>query len=145
MFALTGLALPDVTSLFASVIPIILASLGGLLSFALPRAVQIPRYLKVLILLYQDAAPDSQTRKYVTGAVLILGGILAFMAHSFVPFTGVPIIGTVTTPIALLICFVVILTTLDVITQLNEPYLENAKAIYPDDMQKMQDDLLTMI
>lgn len=144
MFVFTGLALPAVTSLFASVIPIIFASLGGLLGFALPRAAQIPHYIKALILLYQDSAPESQTRKYVTSALLILGGILTFMAHSFVPFTGVPIIGAITTPIAILICLVVILTTLDLITQLNEPYLENIKAIYANDMQGMQDDLLTI-
>ncbi|BAY42259.1 hypothetical protein NIES2111_66550 (plasmid) [Nostoc sp. NIES-2111] len=144
MFVFTGLALPAVTSLFASVIPIIFASLGGLLGFALPRSAQIPHYIKALILLYQDSAPESQTRKYVTSALLILGGILTFMAHSFVPFTGVPIIGAITTPIAILICLVVILTTLDLITQLNEPYLENIKAIYANDMQGMQDDLLTI-
>ncbi len=144
MFVFTGLALPAVTSLFASVIPIIFASLGGLLGFALPRSAQIPHYIKALIILYQDAAPESQTRKYVTSALLILGSILTFMAHSFVPFTGVPIIGAVTTPIALLISLVVILTTLDLITQLNEPYLENLKAIYANDMQSMQDDILTI-
>ncbi|MDB9374087.1 TerB family tellurite resistance protein [Nodularia sphaerocarpa] len=144
MFVFTALALPAVTSLFASLIPMIFLSLGGLLGFALPRAAKIPHYLKALIFLYQDAAPESQTRKYVTSALLILGGILTFMAHSFVPFTGVPIIGAVTTPIALLISLVVILTSLDLITQLNEPYLENLKATYANDMQSMQDDLLTI-
>lgn len=144
MFALTGLALPAVTSLFASIIPIIFASLGGLLSFAIPRAAQLPNYIKALVILYQDSTPDSQTRKYLTGALLILGGILTFMAHSFIPFTGVPILGVVTAPIALLLSFIVILTTLDLVTHLNEPYLENIKAIHVDDFQGMQDDLLTM-
>ncbi|WP_339385017.1 TerB family tellurite resistance protein [Iningainema tapete] len=144
MFALTGLALPAVTSLFASIIPIIFTSLGSLLGFAIPRAGQLPRYIKALIILYQDSTPESQTRKYVTGALLILGGLLTFIAHSFVPFTGVPILGAVTTPIALLIAFVVILTTLDLITHLNEPYLANLKAIHTDDLQNMQDDLLSI-
>jgi uncharacterized tellurite resistance protein B-like protein len=144
MFTLAGLALPAVTSLFASIIPIIFVSLGGLLGFAIPRATQLPRYIKALVILYQDSMPESQTRKYVTGALLILGGLLTFMAHSFIPFTGVPIIGAVTTPIALLFSFTVILTTLDLITHLNEPYLANLKAIHVDDFQNMQDDLLTM-
>ncbi|MBR8834437.1 MAG: TerB family tellurite resistance protein [Stigonema ocellatum SAG 48.90 = DSM 106950] len=144
MLTLTGLALPAVTSLFASIIPVIFTSLGSLLVFAIPRAGQLPRYIKALLILYQDSTPESQTRKYVTGALLILGGILTFMAHSFIPFTGVPIIGAVTTPVALLIALVVILTTLDLITQLNEPYLANLKAIHVDDLQNMQDDLLTM-
>ena len=104
----------------------------------------MPRYIKVLILLYQDSNPDAQTRKYVTGALLILGSLLTFMAHSFVPFTGVPLIGAVTTPIALLVATVVILATLDLVTRLNEPYLANIKTIYADEFQEMQDDLLTL-
>ena len=144
MLALAGLALPAVTSLFASIVPILLASLGSLLGFAIPRATQLPRYIKVLILLYQDSNPDSQTRKYLTGALLILGGLLTFMAHSFVPFTGVPLIGAVTTPIALLVATVVILATLDLVTRLNEPYLANIKTIYADEFHEMQDDLLTL-
>lgn len=113
MLPLAGLALPAVTALFASLIPIIFASLGGLLSFAVPRAAQLPRYIRLLVLLYQDSTPESQTRKYTTSALLILGGILTFMAHSFVPFTSVPLIGAVTAPVALLVASVVILATLD--------------------------------
>lgn len=144
MFALAGLALPAVTGIFASLIPIIFASLGSLLGFAIPRAAQLPRYIKLLVVLYQDSTPESQTRKYTTSALLILGGILTFMAHSFVPFTGVPLIGAVTTPIALLVASVVILATLDLITHINEPYLENIKFAYHDDFQNMQDDLLAI-
>lgn len=144
MFALAGLALPAVTSLFAAVIPILFASLGSLLGFALSRAAQLPRYIQVLARLYQDSSVESQTRKYVTSALLILGGILTFIAHSFIPFTGAPILGAVTTPIALLIALVVILATLDLVTQLNEPYLANLKYVYEDDLQSMQDDLLTL-
>jgi uncharacterized tellurite resistance protein B-like protein len=144
MIALAGLALPAVTSLFASLIPIIFTSLGSLLVFAVPKAAQLPRYIKLLVLLYQDSNPESQTRKYTTGALLILGGILTFMAHSFVPFTGVPIIGAVTTPIALLVASVVLLSTLDLIANINEPYLENLRFTYSNDFQEMQDDLLTM-
>ena len=65
MFALAGLALPAVTSLFAAVIPILFASLGSLIGFALPRAAQLPRYIKVLAILYQDSSVESQTRKYL--------------------------------------------------------------------------------
>ncbi|MBD3886212.1 TerB family tellurite resistance protein [Phormidium tenue FACHB-886] len=144
MFPLAGLALPAVTGLFASLIPIILASLGSLLGFVIPRAAKLPRYIKLLILLYQDSNLESQTRKYTTSALLILGGILTFMAHSFVPFTAVPVIGAVTTPIALLLASVVILATLDLVTTINEPYLENLQYAYNDDFQSMQDDLLTL-
>ncbi|MBD1871257.1 TerB family tellurite resistance protein [Cyanobacteria bacterium FACHB-471] len=144
MFTLAGLALPAVTSLFAALIPLVFASLGSLLGFAIPRAAQLPRYIKLLVLLYQDSSSDSQTRKYTTSALLILGGILTFMAHSFVPFTGVPVISAITTPIALLIASVVILATLDLVTNLNEPYLDDLKFAYSDDFQDMQDDLLTL-
>ncbi len=144
MFALAGLALPAATGLFAAFIPIVFASLGSLLGFAISRAAQLPHYIKLLVLLYQDAAPESETRKYTTGALLILGGILAFMAHSFVPFTGMPVIGAVTTPIALLFASVVILITLDLVTRINEPYIGNLKFAYSDDFQNMKDDLLTV-
>lgn len=143
MFALAGLALPVITSLFAATIPVIFASLTGLLGFSLTRASQLPRYIKILVLLYQDSAPDSETRKYVTSALLALGGILSFMAHSVVPFTGLPVLGAVTTPIALLIALMIVLVTLDIITGLNEPYIQSLKSIYPNDLQDAQDDILT--
>ena len=63
------------------------------------------------------------------------------MAHSFVPFTGVPIIGAVTTPIALLFALVVILLALDIVTSINEPYLKNLEYAYKDEFQEMRDDL----
>jgi len=142
MFPLAGLALPVVTSLFSTTIPIIFTSLASLLGFALTRISQLPRYIRILILLYQDAAPDSQSRKYATGALLALGGILSFMAHSFVPFTGVPIVNTVTAPIALLFALIVLLVTLDLITSLNEPYIANLRSVHPSDFQEIQDDIL---
>jgi uncharacterized tellurite resistance protein B-like protein len=143
MFPLASLALPAVTSLFAATIPIIFASLGSLLGFALSRAAQLPRYIRLLVLLYQDSEPNSQTRKYVTSALLVLGGILSFMAHSFVPFTGAPVLGAVTAPIALLFALIVVLVTLDIVTNLNEPYLANLKSVYSNDFQQVQDDILT--
>ncbi|NJN87748.1 MAG: hypothetical protein HC881_17395 [Leptolyngbyaceae cyanobacterium SL_7_1] len=144
MFVLTGLALSSVTSLFVAVLPFLAASLGSLLGFAIPRAAQLPRYIKVLVLLYQNSDPNSQTRKYTTSALLILGGYLAFMAHSFIPFTGAILIGAVTTPIALLLTSVVILATLDLVTRLNEPYLENIHVSYREVFQDMEDDLLSL-
>lgn len=142
MFALAGLALPTVTSLFAATIPIVFASLGSLLGFSLSRAAHLPQHITILVLLYQDAAPNSQTRKYVTTALLALGGILSFMAHSVVPFTGLPILGAVTTPIALLFALIVVLVTLDIVTGLNEPYVANLKRIDPSNLQEAQDDIL---
>ena len=91
MFALAGLALSATTSLFGIAVPFLLTSLGALLGFAVPRAIKILKYIKTLFLLYDNSDPSSQTRKYLTGASLILSSQLAFMAHSFVPFTGVPI------------------------------------------------------
>lgn len=141
MFALAGLALSATTSLFGIAVPFLLTSLGALLGFAVPRAIKIPKYIKTLFLLYDNSDPSSQTRKYLTGASLILSSQLAFMAHSFVPFTGVPIIGAVTTPIALLFALVVILLALDIVTSINEPYLKNLEYAYKDEFQEMRDDL----
>lgn len=144
MFVLSGLALSAITSLFSAIMPILMASLVSLLGFAIPRAAQLPKYIRLLFLLYQDSKPDSQTRKYTTGALLILGSLLTFMAHSFIPFTGIPVIGAVTTPIAVLVASVILLATLDLVTKLNEPYLADLQTIYTDDFRDMQDDLLTL-
>jgi hypothetical protein len=57
---------------------------------------KIPSYIKVLVAIYQDATPGSTIRKYLVIALLILGSILTFMVASFIPFTGAPIIGLVT-------------------------------------------------
>lgn len=142
MFALAGLALPAVTNLFAAIIPIVFPLLGSLLGFALSRAAQLPNYIRFLVLLYQDSEPSSQTRKYVTSALLVLGGILSFMAHSLVPFTAVPFLSAVTAPIALLFALIVVLVTLDIVVNLNEPYVANLKGVYSDDFQQVQDDIL---
>lgn len=144
MLQLTGLAFSLATSVFASVMPFLITSIVGLLKFAVPRAAQIPKYVKVLFLLYKDSAPQSQTRKYLTGALLFLSSLLAFMAHSFIAFTGVPFVGIVTTPISLLVTSVIILASLDIVTKLNEPYIDGIKFNYQDTFQEMQDDLLTL-
>jgi len=144
MFALASLALSGMTSLFVSIAPILIISLGALVNFALSRATQIPKYIRILVLLYQDSSPNSQTRKYTSGALLLLGSLLTFMAHSFVPFTSVPLIGAITTPIALLIALVVLLATLDIITKINEPYFANLETIYSEDFENINDDLLTL-
>ncbi|BAU15003.1 hypothetical protein LEP3755_55590 [Leptolyngbya sp. NIES-3755] len=76
---------------------------------------------------------------------IVLGSILTFMAHSFIPFTGFPGIGIVTTPIALLVALVVALATLDLVSNLNEDYVWNFKTIHGNgDFQAMQDDVLTL-
>ncbi|GAP95650.1 tellurite resistance TerB family protein [Leptolyngbya sp. NIES-2104] len=137
--------LPSVSAIFSAIVPFAMMALGSLLGFAVSRVGQLPKYIKILILLYQDSAPDSQTRKYLTTALLILGSILTFMAHSFIPFTGVPFIGMVTAPIALLVAIVVALATLDLVSNLNEDHVRNFKTIHANgDFQSMQDDMLTL-
>lgn len=144
MLGLTGLAFSAATMVFGNVTPFLLRSLAVLMTFAVSRAVNIPKYIKILFLIYKDSDPQSQTRKYLTGTLLVLSSLLAFMAHSFIPFTGVPVIGLVTTPIALLLASVVILASLDVVVHINEPYIKNIKLSYTVDFQEMQDDLLTL-
>lgn len=145
MLELIGLSLPAVGAIFSAMLPILLSMLGSLLTFSLSRVPSIPKYIKVLVMLYKDASPDSKTRKYLTTALLVLGGVLTFMAHSIIPFTAVPVIGIFTTPVATLVSLVVILTTLDLVTNFNEDYIRNFQTIYESkDLQNMQDDLLTM-
>jgi uncharacterized tellurite resistance protein B-like protein len=137
--------LPSVSAIFSAIVPFAMTALGSLLGFSVSRLTRLPKYIQILILLYQDSAPDSQTRKYLTTALLILGSILTFMAHSFIPFTGVPVVGMVTAPIAALVAIVVALATLDLISNLNEEYVRNFKTINANgDFQTMRDDMLTL-
>lgn len=136
--------LPSVGVLLSYVAPFVLMSLSSLLTFSLSRIPKIPLYIKVLVALYQDSQPGSKAKKYLTIALLILGSILTFLAHSFVPFTGTIIIGAVTTPIALLLSLVVILATMDLILNINGDYLVNVEAIYGNDVQNLRDDVLSM-
>ncbi|MBD2665143.1 appr-1-p processing domain-containing protein [Richelia sinica FACHB-800] len=121
--------LPGLSQFFTSVI---LPLSAQLLKFTLPRIINIPRYLQLLWTIYNDSGTNSEARKYLTCLLLIISSILSFMAYSYVPLTGVPIIGAMTTPVAAMLAIVIILASLDIILKLNRDYLLSQ---YPEDLQ----------
>jgi len=127
--------IPGMLQLFTSVmIPVA----GKLLSFTLPRVVKIPIYLRFLLTIYQDKQLNAEARKYLTSALLLLGSILTFMVYSYVPWTGLPIIGAFTTPIAGIMALVISLVSLDSILALNRAYLSEK---YPQEFKGIEGDI----
>ncbi|MEC4804831.1 MAG: TerB family tellurite resistance protein [Jaaginema sp. PMC 1079.18] len=110
--------IPAITAIFS----IIIAVLPVLLVFTVKRAVKIPRYIHLIQTLYSDMSPGSKERKIVTVGLLIIGGIVTFMAYSAIPFTSLPLIGSITTPVAASLAIVVALVMLDFIFSVNEGY-----------------------
>ena len=121
--------IPGISQFFTSVI---IPAAAQLLKFTLPRIINIPRYLQLLWTIYHDSGTDAEARKYLTSLLLIIGTILSFMAYSYVPLTGVPIIGAMTTPVAAMLAIVIILASLDIIFKLNKEYLFSK---YPEDCE----------
>ena len=128
-------AVPGLLQLFTStIVPVA----GQLLKFTLPRFAKIPIYLRLLWTIYQDKELNSEARKYLTSVLLILGSILTFMAYSYIPLTGVPIIGAFTTPVAGMIAIVISLVSLDCIFTLHREYLTKK---FPDEYQLISLDM----
>jgi len=101
-------------------------------------------YIEILVAIYQDSSPESQTRKVLTAMLLGIGGIATFMAHSFIPFTTVPIIGVITGPIAILFATCVIFLTLDLVLSFNTDLQRDLVNRYGSVGQEMLDDLTTI-
>ncbi len=110
--------LPLLSTIFALSIPV----LTVIINFTLTRIPRIPLYIRLLNTLYSDIDPSAKERKIITGGFLVTGSILTFMAYSLVPWTGMPLIGAVMSPIAAAITIVVTLTVLELIFSINEGY-----------------------
>ncbi|WP_069789391.1 TerB family tellurite resistance protein (plasmid) [Cyanobacterium sp. IPPAS B-1200] len=135
---------PVVGSIFSILAPLMIQSFGGLIQFSLSRVGKIPLYIQILSRIYQDSEANSQIKKYVTTGLLILGGILSFMANSFVPFTAIPIIGLATAPVATLLSLVVILLTMDLIVGVDQNFFTKMKMVYGEEVLEMQQDISTL-
>lgn len=135
---------PVVGSVFSVLTPLIIESFGGLIQFSLSRVGKIPLYIQILTRIYNDSEPNSQIKKYVTTGLLILGGILSFMANSFVPFTAVPLIGIATAPIAILFSLVVILLTMDLIVGIDQNFFTKMETVYGKEVLEMEQDISTL-
>jgi len=111
---------PELLQLFVSVmVPVA----GQLLKFTLPRLTRIPLYLRLLWTIYQDAQFNAEARKYLTSVLLVLGSILTFIVYSYVPWTGIPVVGAFTTPVAGMLAIVISLVSLDCLVAINRDYL----------------------
>lgn len=132
--------IPAIMQLFVSVI---VPVAGKLITFTMTKITKIPLYIQLLWKIYKDEKIESEARKYLTTALLIIGNILAFLVSSYIPLTGVPIIGGFTTPIAGAIALVVSLVTLDIVLELHRDYLtqqyqEEFSEIYADRNELVQ-------
>ncbi|MBD2036970.1 macro domain-containing protein [Leptolyngbya sp. FACHB-321] len=133
---------PELLQLFVSVI---VPVAGQLLKFTLPRLARIPLYLRLLWTIYQDDELNAEARKYLTSVLLVLGSILTFIVYSYIPWTGVPIVGALTTPIAGMVAAVVSLVSLDFLVAANRDYLVSK---YPEEVGLISrdiDDLTALI
>ncbi|MGB3206331.1 MAG: TerB family tellurite resistance protein [Crinalium sp.] len=110
--------LPVITTIFSILLPV----LATLINFTLTRIPKIPSYIRLIKILYSDMDSSAKERKIITGGLLVIGSILTFMAYSLVPWTGVPLIGAITSPIAGAIAIVVALVVLDTIFYMNQGY-----------------------
>ncbi|MBW4680278.1 MAG: TerB family tellurite resistance protein [Microcoleus vaginatus WJT46-NPBG5] len=110
--------LPVLTTIFALLVPV----LAAVIKFTLIRIPKIPSYILLIKILYSDIDSSAKERKIITGGLLVIGSILTFMAYSLIPWTGVPLIGAVTSPIAGAIALVVSLAVLDTIFTMNKGY-----------------------
>jgi tellurite resistance protein len=114
----TQFVLPLLGTIFAFLAPV----LGEAIKFAVIRVPKIPLYLRLLKALYSDVDSSSKERKILTTGILVIGSITTFMAYSLIPFTGVPLIGAITSSIAAAIASVVALAVLDTIFTMNQGY-----------------------
>jgi hypothetical protein len=114
----TQFVLPLLGTIFAFLAPVF----GEAIKFAVIRVPKIPSYLRLLKVLYSDVDSSSKERKILTTGILVIGSITTFMAYSLIPFTGVPLIGAVTSSIAAVIAIVVALAVLDTIFTMNQGY-----------------------
>lgn len=110
--------LPIISTIFTLLVPV----LAAVMNFTLTRIPKIPSYIRLMKILYSDIDSSAKERQIITGGLLVIGSILTFMAYSLIPFTGVPLIGAVTSPIAGAIALVVALVSLDTIFAMNEGY-----------------------
>lgn len=110
--------LPALSAIFALLLPV----LGAVLTFTVTRIPKIPSYIMLIKILYSDIDSSAKERKILTAGLLVIGSILTFMAYSLIPFTGVPLIGAITSPIAAAIAIVVALVILDTILAMNQGY-----------------------
>ncbi|MCT7967765.1 macro domain-containing protein [Laspinema sp. D1] len=137
------MTLQFIPAIMQLVVLVIVPVAGKFITFAMTKITKIPLYIQLLWKIYKDENIEGEARKYLTTALLIIGNILAFLVSSYIPLTGVPIIGAFTTPIAGAIALVVSLVTLDIVLELHRDYLtqqyqEEFTTIYADRNELVQ-------
>ncbi|MDB9312093.1 macro domain-containing protein [Spirulina sp. CS-785/01] len=137
----TSFILPTIGSILQLIIPVA----ASVLVFSFSKIPQIPRYIKFLRLLYEDTDPNSKARQMITLALLILGSLLTFLTYSFIPGTGIPILGTTMNAIAAMLAIVVLLVSFNFIFHVNEDYyLQKLSQTHPEEMKNLLQDITAL-
>ena len=119
----------------------------NLIPICLSRAKNIPQHIQILKSIYNDMDPDSQYKKYLSTALLLLASLLSFMAYSFIPFTGAPFIHVVTVPIAIMLSFLVFCFTFEMLLPAFASGSINVEKLHREfgpGLDKLKDDYLTI-
>ncbi len=111
---------PVMSTIFALLTPVLIT----VLQFTVTRIPKIPSYIRLLKILYSDIDSSAKERQFLTGGMLVISSTVTFMAYSLIPWTGVPLIGAITSPIAGAVALVVALALLDIIFEMNKDYLK---------------------
>jgi O-acetyl-ADP-ribose deacetylase (regulator of RNase III)/tellurite resistance protein len=118
---------------------------GQLLNFAVKKIQKIPLYIQLLYTIYRDQNIGAEARKILTASLLIIGNILAFLASSYIPLTGMPILGLFTTPIAGAIAIIISLVTFDIVLELHRDYLTSKYAAELEDIESDRNELINSL
>lgn len=115
--------LPQILNIISVFIIAVIKLLVGLLAspalwrFVQSRITQIPRYIRLLLYIYTTEKPESKVHQMVTITLLTLSTILSSIASNFL-IIGIPLIREITVAIALLVTFVILLATMEIIIKL---------------------------
>ncbi len=108
-------------------------------TFVQSRIRTIPRYIRLLLLIYNAEKGNSEKHRKITITLLLLSTILSAIASNFL-IIGIPIIGIFTEAIALLVTVAIILASMEILIKTyGDEYLHNVKDInIKEDLQQIE-------
>jgi len=137
-------AVPMIMSFAGQIFTIVISCAAALIPIAVARAKNIPNHIDVLMRVFKDPDVTSHNKKIIALILIMMTGIIPFITFSFIPFTGVPILGLVSAPIAILLSFILICLTFESVIDpiLNSGTIKNT--ILKSDILKMKEDYLAV-
>ena len=111
----------------------------GIWKFVQSKIKKIPRYITLLLYIYNAEKPGSEIHKKVTVALLLLSSILMTMTSNFLVI-GFPLVGLITEAIALLVAFAIILGTMEILLRsFGDEYFNRVKDVdIKDDIKEIE-------